>query len=150
MKPVIDKCLTHPKKIASVNPVWSNIIGVTAQHKPISRQTNKALSACFKDNILLTFIWLHTRTNLNQIFFKSTKKTQTIQIYYNLQNHPHFPPGGKMGQFSKKKRTLCWSIIFLVCASQPGASSWGILLHHKSSNEYNGMEIGRHSYAKIL
>ena len=37
MKLVIDQCLTHPKKIASVNPVWSNIIGVTAQHKPISR-----------------------------------------------------------------------------------------------------------------
>ena len=36
------------------------------------------------------------------------------QIFYNLQNHPsHFPLRGKVGQLSKKRWVLCWSIYII-------------------------------------
>ena len=37
--------------------------------------------------------------------------TWTVQIHYKLHTEsPCFPPRGKIGQLSKKKRTLCWSV----------------------------------------
>ena len=34
----------------------------------------------------------------------------TVQIFFNLQNHPHFPLRGRAGQLSKRKRVLGWCI----------------------------------------
>ena len=58
----------------------------------------------------------------------------TVQICYNLQNLP--PPSGKIGQLSKKKRALCWSIFLFVCGPQD------IRVHYST---YTSMTVGADS-----
>ena len=59
---------------------------------------------------------------------KIENNSSTVQIFFNLQNHSSFHSKEKVGQLSKKKRVLCWSIvsILLVYACNYSECSAGI------------------------
>ena len=52
--------------------------------------------------------------------------TLTVQIFYNLQNHPTFHSAERFCQSSKRKRVICWSIyiIRLCCSALVSLSIW--------------------------
>ena len=49
---------------------------------------------------------------------KTKMNTLTVQIFYNLLNHPTFHSAERFCQSSKRKRVICWSIyIIRLCCS---------------------------------
>ena len=59
---------------------------------------------------------------MNKFNFDVVKiNNNDLQIYYNplIPPPPPFPLREKIGQLSKKKRSLCWSIFLLVYAEMP-------------------------------
>ena len=48
------------------------------------------------------------------IFKKLKSNLIDCKIFLQSSKSPHFPLRGKVGQFSERKRVLCWSIYTIV------------------------------------
>ena len=95
------------------NPAFLALGIATSAHLCIGLRRRKG------GNIYVVFIVFVCFTNFNEqnsrIFLKTENKNNilTVKMFSNLQQSPHFLLRGKVGQPSKRKRALCWSIYII-------------------------------------
>ena len=95
---------------------WATFFCLSALHMRIycimwCEEMGVILRYCIYVDLSL-FGVLHFTKFMNKYFYLMLKKL-TVQIHYNLQNHPQFPYQGDIGPYCKKKRVLYLSIWWL-------------------------------------